>query len=232
MAEQYADLPADFIPARESRWFIAGFRWYVKWLFARRFDQIWIRQSYFPASDHRTIYYLNHTSWWDGLIPLLLNEFRFKQSARAVMEDRQMRDFPFFSRIGAFSIDRANPRSALKSLRYGMDHLRQPGRCLFIYPEGKLYPQEQSPATFEGGLAWMIGQFKDLSNLNIVPIGIYSHLMDADRPTLLLNIASSLSLSTQDARADIQQQLEEQLRQCVYEIGQHTKNPESYFERW
>ncbi|MDX1586425.1 MAG: hypothetical protein R3222_06770, partial [Balneolaceae bacterium] len=60
----------DFIPARESSLFIALFSRYVRFLFWRRFSNIWIRQEYKPNSYSKTVYYLNHHSWWDGIIPL------------------------------------------------------------------------------------------------------------------------------------------------------------------
>ncbi|MGM0589464.1 MAG: lysophospholipid acyltransferase family protein [Bacteroidota bacterium] len=232
MVQQSSDLPVDFIPARENRLFIAIFRWYVRWLFSRKFDALWLRQIYEPTADESTIYFLNHTSWWDGLIPFLLNEFHFHQHARAVMEDQQMREFPFFSRIGAFSINRSNPRSALQSLRYGLDYLQQSGRSLFIYPEGKIIPPEQSPTSFEGGLAWMLDQITSNSrnSIRVVPIGIYTHLMDSARPTLLLNVAAPVAVEPGADRTQIQAVLEHRLSQAVLFNRQYSQRPEQQFD--
>jgi 1-acyl-sn-glycerol-3-phosphate acyltransferase len=232
MVQQSSDLPDDVIPARKSRLFIAVFRWYVRWLFYRKFDTIWLHKDYEPSPDESTIYYLNHTSWWDGLIPFLLNEFHFQQQARAVMEDQQMREFPFFSRIGAFSINRSNPRSALQSLQYGLDYLQQPGRSLFIYPEGKIIPPEQSPTSFEGGLAWMLDQMpvNARRSTRVVPIGIYTHLMDNDRPTLLLNVAAPVAVEPGADRTQIQAVLEHRLSQAVLFNRQYSQRPEQQFD--
>jgi 1-acyl-sn-glycerol-3-phosphate acyltransferase len=231
MTQQSVSLPEDFIPARESQWFIRLFRWYVRWLFHRRFDTVYLQQNYRPSADRSTIYYLNHTSWWDGLIPFLLNEFRFHQGARAVMEDHQMRDYPFFSKIGAFSIDRSNPRSALKSLHYGLDFLAGSGRSLFIYPEGQIYPPEASPAHFERGLAWMADKIVTGNlNVDLVPIGIYMHTMASDRPQLLLNVGDALNLSKSDDLQTFSTEMRTQLAELVVEARESARDPEPKFE--
>lgn len=181
-----------FIPARESRLFIRLFRVYVRWLFWRRFDEVWLHQRYRPGRASRTVYYLNHHSWWDGLIPLLLNEYRFGQRARAMMEDRQMRRYPFFSRIGAFSVNRSDPRSAVRSLRYAVESMRRPRACLFIYPEGTLTPPGRS-MDFEGGLSWLYGRLarEDLE-VDFVPVAIHMHTLRGSRPELHLDVGEAV----------------------------------------
>ncbi|NBB77360.1 MAG: hypothetical protein GVY02_08275, partial [Bacteroidetes bacterium] len=111
----------EFIPAKETPWFIFIFDLYVRNLFWRRFKNVWVDINYEPDSRSRSLYYLNHTSWWDGLIPLLLNQKIFKQKARAMMEDKQMIEHGLFKRVGAFSVNLENPRSAVRSLRYAVE---------------------------------------------------------------------------------------------------------------
>lgn len=178
----------DFIPAQESSPFIKVFRIYVRLLFKRRFKNIWLQQEYVPVDKSRTIYYLNHHSWWDGIIPLLLNEYLFQQKARALMEDNQMRRYPFFKKIGAFSIDRGDPRKAITSLRYAVQSMKRERSSLFIFPEGKITPSG-SPMNFEGGLAWMHSK---LPEVDVVPIGIYMHTIRHDKPELHLHIGKAI----------------------------------------
>jgi chlorobactene lauroyltransferase len=176
---------SSFIPAKESKWFIFIFDFYVRSLFRRRFKNIWIAQEYRPTESGKTIYYLNHTSWWDGLIPLLLNQKRFKQKARAMMEDKQMRQHTFFSKIGAFSVNLENPRSAVKSLRYAVDSLNRPNSCLFIYPEGKIVPFTINRPSFKKGLGWISNQ---CPHIDVVPVGIYIHTANHDKPELFIKV--------------------------------------------
>ncbi|MFW6157255.1 MAG: lysophospholipid acyltransferase family protein, partial [Balneolaceae bacterium] len=162
-------------------------------------------QEYHPGRSSRTVYYLNHNSWWDGLIPLLLNECRFEQHARALMEEKQMRQYPFFSRIGAFSIDPGHPRKALRSMQYAVESMQRERASLFIYPEGEIRPAG-TPLRFKKGLAWLHGR---LPGADIVPIAIHIHTRRYDKPELLLHTGGALSIP-EDADTDYKNRLFEQ----------------------
>lgn len=182
---------SSFIPAKESKWFIAIFDLYVRNLFRRRFKSIALDQQYFPANESQTIYYLNHTSWWDGIIPLLLNQKVLKQKARAMMEDKQMREHTFFRKIGAFSVNLENPRSAIHSLRYAVDSMKRPHSSLFIYPEGRIVPFSSKKPSFKPGLGWIV---KQSPQVDVVPIGIYFHMARHDKPELFIRIGNAVSV--------------------------------------
>ncbi len=174
-----------FIPAQESPWFISLFGLYVRNLFRRRFKNIAIDQHYQPSEGTGTIYFLNHTSWWDGLIPLLLNQKLFRQNARAMMEDKQMRRHRFFSKIGAFSVNLDDPRGSVRSLRYAADSMKRRNASLFIYPEGKIVPYSDSRPTFKEGLAWIA---RNSPQADLVPIGIYITTAQSDKPELFIRV--------------------------------------------
>jgi 1-acyl-sn-glycerol-3-phosphate acyltransferase len=186
-----AKRPTDsaFIPANESRLFLLIFGWAVRRLFAWHFSKISIQQFYTPGPGSKTIYYLNHTSWWDGIIPLLLNQTRFKQNARAIMEDRQMRQYPFFSWIGAFSIHLKDPRGAVASLRYALDSMKRERASLFIFPEGRINMVSDTLPTFQDGLGWLVRQTSlNGIDVDIVPVSIHVHCCNSPKPELWIMI--------------------------------------------
>lgn len=170
-----------FIPARESPAFTALFGLYVKLLARLRFRRAWIACRYRPEPGKRTVYFLNHSSWWDGLLPLLLNRERFGQNARAMMEDRQMVRFPFFSRIGAFSVSLTDKRHAARSLRYALESMRRPDACLFLYPEGQLVPFSSRKPEFRPGIVWLA---RRLPQVDLVPVAVHIHTFGGSRPDL------------------------------------------------
>ncbi|MBD3615571.1 MAG: 1-acyl-sn-glycerol-3-phosphate acyltransferase [Gracilimonas sp.] len=180
----------NIIPADESSFFIWFFDHYTRWSLKRRFKQVWVKQEYQPAPQSKTIYFLNHNLWWDGLIPLYLNRNFLHQNARALMEDKQMRQYTFFSKIGAFSIDLDNPKSSLSSLRYALESMKRDNASLFIYPEGKITPASNSEPDFKQGLAWLYTNCKDA---DFVPIAIYSHFLRSSKPELYLSIGKSVN---------------------------------------
>jgi 1-acyl-sn-glycerol-3-phosphate acyltransferase len=162
-----------------------------------RFKQVWIKQQYHPSSNTKTVYFLNHNSWWDGLIPLYLNEYFFHQQARAMMEDKQMHQFPFFRKIGAFSVNLSNAKSSVQSLRYALKSLERPNASLFIYPEGKITPVSAASPDFQPGLSWL---YSRTSGVNYVPIHIYMHSFRSSKQELYLNIGEPVDFETQADR--------------------------------
>ncbi|MDZ7694163.1 MAG: lysophospholipid acyltransferase family protein [Balneolaceae bacterium] len=220
----------EFIPANESRWFINIFKWYTWLLFKRRFSRVWIRQHYSPCSACKTIYYLNHHSWWDGLIPLLLNEFRFNQQARALMEDRQMEQYSFFRKIGAFSINRDDPRRAITFLRYAVQSMQRHNACLFIYPEGEIRSPHTDPQ-FQGGLAWIYSKLEK-SEVDIVPIAIHMHTIRHDKPELHLLVDKSVDLSGNLSNEEQTSILQDQLANALNRLRRDAGFDDSNFERF
>lgn len=221
-------LAVNFTPAKESPIFIKIFRLYTKFLFKRRFKQVWLKQEYEPCSACKTVYFLNHHSWWDGLIPLMLNEYRFRQQARAVMEDKQMKIYPFFQKIGAFSINRDNPRSAISSLRYGVQSFERPNASLFIYPEGSITPVGTS-MNFEGGLAWLHDR---LDNVDFVPVGIYIHTIRHDKPELHLHVGQPVRLDNELSRDKKTTRFESVLNHMLVDLRDTAGFDDSKYERF
>jgi len=208
----------NFIPANEKPLFIRLFRWYVKLLFKRRFANVWINQEYIPPANSRTIYFANHNSWWDGLTPLLLNEFVLHQNARAIMEDEQMKTYPFFKWIGAFSIDRGDTRKAIYTLRYALQSMQRENASLYIYPEGTIKPFIESlHPGFEGGLSWLITKLPDV---DVVPLTFLQRLADYDKPELIIHIGRHIPIDRNLQQENICKLLEQtcgdNLRQASY----------------
>lgn len=218
----------DFIPAKESPLFIKIFRIYTRWLFKRRFSAVWLKQEYDPCSTCKTVYYLNHHSWWDGLIPFLLNEYVFHQKARALMEDKQMRQYTFFRKIGAFSISRDDPRKAITSLRYAVKSFEREHASLFVYPEGKITPSG-SFMDFEGGLAWLSDKLPDV---HFVPIGIYQHTIRHDKPELHLHIGTPRRFKDSMPSDKRTQLFEKTLDQMLQDLRKTAGFDDSEFERF
>lgn len=105
------------------------------------------------------------------------------------MEDRQMKQYPFFKRIGAFSVNMSDPRSALTSLRYAHDSLQRERASLFIYPEGKITAASDQPPEFKPGLSWL---YKQTDDIDFVPIAIYTHTFRNAKPELYIAIGESV----------------------------------------
>ena len=182
-----------FIPARVNKPFIALFRVYVKHLFRRRFKRVYLENCLPSTEQGPVIFFMNHHLWWDGLIPLLLNEYEFRKEARAIMEIDQMKEFRFFSWIGAFSVDLKGGSDMRTTIRYAVDHLATDNPCLFIFPEGKITPYTSSDVEFEQGLAFISTQSPQSK---VVPVCSFLDVSKNDKPDLYLHVGNPVKLST------------------------------------
>ncbi|WP_158551499.1 lysophospholipid acyltransferase family protein [Rhodohalobacter sp. SW132] len=206
-----------FIPAQESAFFIQIFDWYCRWLFWRRFDSVSIHSDYKPADGAKTIYFLNHNSWWDGLIPFLLNQRCYRQNARGMMEDKQLHQYPFFRKLGVFSINLGSPRSSMQSLRYALESMERPNASLYIYPQGKIVPFGTENIEFRKGIGWLA---KKLPGTDLVPIGIYIHTKKSDRPRLEIKAGSAVNVDRNLPSEQINAVLESKLSHLLKELYQ------------
>jgi 1-acyl-sn-glycerol-3-phosphate acyltransferase len=201
-----------FIPASERPWFIALWKWYVPFLFRRRFNAVHYSGP-LPPSGRSALVYSNHFYWWDAMTPFLLSHRVFKKQPRAVMEDKQMRRFPFFAWIGVFSVDRNEKKALLTTLRYAVDTLQDVSRCLFLYPNGGFTDPGAPLPPFEPGLHWIAANAPEAA---VMPLAYFIDHRNGDKPDLYISCGNPLEPATvdnrtawlEDARKELQKQLD------------------------
>jgi 1-acyl-sn-glycerol-3-phosphate acyltransferase len=213
------------LPASESKIFDIIFEFYINNLYRRRFDQVYVYSEYAPGSLDTTVYFLNHYSWWDALTPYLLNKRLFKQNMRAMMVEHQVRKFPFFRKIGVFSVDKEHPRKSINSLRYAADSMFRDKASLYIYPQGKIEDEHIEALRFESGLIWL---YQHLPDVHFVPIATTMNTRFSDKPRLYIRVGRRITLH-QTTKDEIKLELEKSLDILRKEV-QHVAEQE--FPLW
>lgn len=145
-----------------------------------------------------------------------------------MMEDKQMREHGLFKRIGAFSVNLENPRSAVRSLRYAVDSMKRPNSSLFIYPEGKILPFSTNKLHFKKGLGWIVSQCKDV---DVVPIGIYIDHAHSDKPELFLKIGSPLEFDSTMDTDNLNTYFENKLSDLLHELLENASGDRHGFQK-
>lgn len=187
-----------------------------------------MKQDYQPAKDSQTIYYLNHTSWWDGLIPLLLNQKCFGQQARAMMEDKQMRKHGFFKRIGAFSVSLENPKSIIRSLRYAVESMKRPNASLFIYPEGEIRPFSVDKPDFKSGLSWIVSKYPEP---DVVPVALYITTAETSKPRVFIKVGSPVDVCENDELPEKTNRFEKELQKLLVSLVEDAHHQPEDFQK-
>jgi chlorobactene lauroyltransferase len=135
----------------------------------------------------------NHSSWWDGFFLYLLNLRLWRRVLYLMMLEQQLARHPFFSRLGAYSIDPGRPHSVRQSLLYTRDLLRlEPGapRLLVLFPQGELLPWQVRPLGYKPGF---LGLLQDSDPpVYAVQLGIRIELLQQQRPQVFFEFSKPL----------------------------------------
>lgn len=154
------------IPAKKSalieRWFFSYARRYVR----RSFHAIHLlgEPPRFAAETPALpwLVCLNHSSWWDVLLGFCIGKELFGGDHYGVMDERQLRRYAFFARLGAIGVDRTSLTGAKEFLRYCETLFRGQPRALWITPQGEFASNYARPVRFQSGIGYLaerLGEF-------------------------------------------------------------------------
>jgi len=132
------------------------------------------------------IFYLNHPSWWDGYMALVLNRMvlgnRFQ--AFCMMDERELRRYRFFTWIGAFSVNRQDARSAMDSVAYISRLLAaRRDRALAIFPQGEITPNDRRPLMMFSGMAHVA---RHAGGATLWPVALRYEFRGEQRPEVFI----------------------------------------------
>ena len=139
------DLTADSItPARRSAWFTRFFSGYCRRMFRKDFANVRLSRGSaeslrsFGAHQGPVIMAINHASWWDPLIGLVLaSEFMPTRILAAPIDAEQLAKFRFMGRLGLFGIEPDHPGAMDAFVRHGAELFEhEPRTLLGLTPQG------------------------------------------------------------------------------------------------
>lgn len=130
------------------------------------------------AEPAGTLLLANHSCWWDLFLVHYLNE-TIPVDGYGMMEHFNMLRFGFFRRIGAFSVDRADPASVRASIDYAAGLLRGPRAGVWVFPQGRMIGNDARPLGFQPGLRALV---KRAGRVRIVPAAFRFEFWQDERP--------------------------------------------------
>ncbi|MCX6178059.1 MAG: lysophospholipid acyltransferase family protein [Chlorobiales bacterium] len=193
------------LKVRRSRLYTLWFSWYSRRQFKRYFNSVSVfMQTGVQEMNPRipVIFYANHAYWWDGFWSQLCTEKFFHQNLHIIIEYQQLKKHQFFTRLGAFSLDRSRPRSALKTLQYAaelltVDNERQ--NALWIFPQGKIEPVDKRPLLFFKGTASLVSRVLEKDHwIYLVSVVSRIEYLDEQKPELFLSFKAPRLVSSAD----------------------------------
>jgi 1-acyl-sn-glycerol-3-phosphate acyltransferase len=179
---------------RVSTWLLALIAGYSRWYMRRHFHGVRLLRGSSPDIDPTAplVVYLNHPSWWDPLVGLLLARAWFPQRILyAPIDARALRQYRFFARLGFFGVEQESLRGAADFLRRGRAVLRQPGASLWLTPQGRFGDVRERPVRFRPGLGHLA---RRLERGSFVPVGIEYVFWEERTPEVLVHVGQPVVL--------------------------------------
>lgn len=148
-----------------SGFLVRWFRWYARGYVGKHFSRVRLLNENLPALPPNVpvIVFVNHASWWDPMLCLLIAERFFgSRDCYAPIDARALEKYAFFRKLGFFGVEQGTARGAVQFLRTGEAVLAQGGAMLWLTPQGRFVDQRSRPIVFEPGLAHLVHRTNDL----------------------------------------------------------------------
>ena len=175
------------ITARKSKSFERVFAAYNRNLIARRFEGLRVaglKHLKDRAAGVPLVLYANHSSWWDGLVAFAVGR-KCGLEQYAMMEERQLAQYPFHRKLGAFGVVRENARESVRSIEYAAQILNETSRALWIFPQGETLPNDARPLKMFTGAARIIER---LTRVDVAAVAVRYEFLDDYRPEIFVRI--------------------------------------------
>jgi 1-acyl-sn-glycerol-3-phosphate acyltransferase len=153
-----------------SRPLYRAFSWYGRRYLRRHFHAVRLSGSPPRIDAQPLLIYLNHPSWWDPMVCILLANTMFPDRTHvAPIDAAALGRYRFFERLGFFGIEPGTSRGAAMFLRMGRAILDSPGHALWVTAEGRFTDPRVRPVSLRPGVAHLAAR---LSRGVVLPLAL------------------------------------------------------------
>lgn len=132
----------------------------------------------------------NHFSWWDGFIADFISRKLIKRKIHVMMLEEQLKRYWFFKKVGAYSINTANPVSMVKTLNYTSDIAGSPENFVVLFPQGKIQPLNEKSVSIKEGLKILLDKVD--FELFVLPVAVKIEYGNEKNPDIIVRFGRLL----------------------------------------
>lgn len=172
---------------------LAWFRWYTQRYVAKHFEavKISVEGPDVGALQGPLLVVLNHASWWDPLMGVLLSGLFRARLHHAVIEAGALRRYGFLSRIGFFGIDLDTRQGAVQFLRLGTAALSENDAALWVTAQGEFRDPRIRPAGLRPGVGHLT---HSLTKGVVLPLALEYPFWTERRPVALARFGDPIEV--------------------------------------
>ena len=222
---------AEPIPRRSPRFF-GLFRSYARRYVARHFHAVRLsRAGPMPElSGGPVIVVLNHPSWWDPLIALILTgSMPADRGHYAPIEAVGLAQYPFLSRLGFFGFESETVVGAARFLRTSLAILGRPESVLWITAQGAFVDPRDRPIRLRPGVGHLAQR---LRGAKVVPMALEYPFWNDRCPEVLVRFGRPIAVEDGATRSPrewtcrIERSLEDELDALAEEAK--SRDPDAF----
>ena len=183
------------IKAEHKNWARFIFNIYIDKLLKNNFISYYLLNSY-PAINKNLSIVLtpNHISWWDGFFVDYIIKNSSNRKMYIMMLEEQLKQFWFFKKLGAYSINPGSGSSLLTTVKYTRELVKNPENVAVIYPQGTIEPFEKRPLTIKKGLKLFIENMPD--EIAVIPVAFKIQYFNEKKPAVIARFGKILNAET------------------------------------
>lgn len=168
-----------------------------RWILRRKFNKIQVHEVELKP-NHSILLLQNHISWWDGFWGSYLCYEYFLKHFHVMVQEDQLKKFPFFRYKGAFSIKKRS-RDVFESLSYAAELLNDPQNLVLMFPQGRLQSMHVTNIEFEQGVFRMMKEIK--GPCQVIYCASVIEFMESFKPNVYLHLLDCGVSSEMDLKA-------------------------------
>lgn len=194
------------IPARRVGWFNTWFSGVARSRIHASFGEVrafGLDRAREHAAQAPVLVISNHTSWWDPLVAIHVSTHLLRAAGHAMMDAKNLRRLPFFALVGAFGVDLDKPSDGAAAMRYATRLLDEPGKLVWVYPQGRERPVTERPLGFRPGSAEIARVAK---KARVLPLGLRYEHGGVEKPTLWLSFGEPVQASRDTTKGRLEQE--------------------------